>query len=348
MTSVLMIGCGQIALDGYLPALEFLRLKRVVLYDVDPDKSGFCANHLAQRGTLEFAAVQNLDSAVSMCDVAILALPPFAASETVETIVNRHQPPSAILVEKPAGTCMRDAERMRVACASRGVRLCYMETFLHASAVDMILEELALGRAGEIREIDMSFAGRMPQNLAQVWRGDRLQGGEVLHDWGIHSLGLLEAILEAARIPQLSPEEITVKDCIWEELSGSKQALVRALLNIARPSLNISVDVSWLGHREPRPDLIITCDESTFFLTVSKKDGRSHWMAYELTNHGVEQCRVEARYPKELFIRGTGRFIQWARKSHPHLSQEFGRALSALALADRAYDISLSQRTSSS
>lgn len=332
---VALIGCGGIARDGYLPALLHLRPDKVTLVDPDPT-AGRAAQERLRSGGVNAEWQSDLARADASIEAAIIAVPPLHLPDAVDALLASSSPPLAILLEKPLGVNSTVASEM-IQRASAVASVAYMETFLHSTAYDVLLDELASERLGAVSRIVLSVRGGTPANLESVWRGDRGRGGEVLHDWGIHSMGLsLHLLRSIAGRPE--SVEVDVLDTCWRVL-GDRQLLTSCDMQVEGSPVPTSIRASWDGtSASPEsPDVLVDCERGQLSLVVTKMDGSSNWTCVE-TRGEAAHCLASRRYPKELFIRGLDGFLRGVRNGFVMPDKyDVAMGLEALRLVDAAY-----------
>jgi predicted dehydrogenase len=319
-----MVGCGQIASDGYLPALSFLQ-RQVELFDPDLQ----AAQALSKRHT-NSTVLNDLRS--STATSAVVAVPPSLLRSALTDLYLVSSRVRHVLVEKPLGTSFEEANRIVEESNKAGVELRYMETFVHSSVISAMLEEISSRRQGRLESIELQFRGSIPSNLDTAWRGERRLGGEVVHDWGIHSIGLLLYLLSRLGFAPVSSSDVGVTSASW---SGStRKRLTAVSASLSHPELSIFMKCSW-EPEDDRPDMILQFNRSRFELSVQKVEGRSSWTLSEFDSEGNHVFKANARYPKELFVRGLMAF-ETDLGSNDAMSVQVG--LQAMSIADEIYE----------
>ncbi|NVN49167.1 Gfo/Idh/MocA family oxidoreductase [Mycolicibacterium hippocampi] len=333
-----LIGCGGIAHDGYLPALAYLQPELVCVWDVDAPAASRAARVLIER-SVRASQSSALAELVQKVDRVVIAVPPAEVRSVVTAVakVPTSKTPMPLLLEKPLGTSAEDA---RLIIEHDGdVDLHYMETFLHSTAYVAMLEEALSGRYGTPRRLVVAVKGSLPANLESSWRGDRKQGGGVLHDWGIHAIGLALHALRTIGLLKGNPGlEPVVGESCWER-HGSRQILTHCELQIKGAPIEVSIQASWVGPATSpsNPDVLLECDGGSIGLHVRKTDGSSDWVCYD-DPLGSPRQLASRRYPKELFIRGLAGFIGFAN-ARPSTNGVYDPYLGveAMRIADSAY-----------
>lgn len=332
---VALIGCGGIARDGYLPALLHVKPDHVTLVDPDP-VAGFAAQERLQTGGLSAVWQRDLSSVGDAIEAAIVAVPPSVLPDAIDALLSSRARPSAILVEKPLGVDLAVACEM-VQRIEAVTSVAYMETFLHSTAYDVLLDELASARLGAVSRIVLSVRGGTPPNLDVVWRGDRSRGGEVLHDWGVHSMGLALHLLNSLSGLGESPE-VSVSDARWMGIGG-RRLLLSCDMALEGSRIDTSVKASWEGGpaTPASPDVLVECERGQLSLVVQKTAGSSNWVCVESSGETVREL-ASRRYPKELFVRGVDGFLRDVRRGYVGSDKyDVSLGLDALRLVDAAY-----------
>lgn len=337
MTTIGLIGCGQIARDGYIPALAFVRPSLVLVSDRDQAAAEAAARELEARGVRSELCQTTTDVAQN-CESSIVAVAPSALEEVVREIAEAGAP--RLLVEKPLGVNANITRRILDIAAESRMELSYMETFLHSSATEVLIDELNSRRLGHLKELKLSFKGGLPKSLDSAWRGRRKEGGEVLHDWGIHAFGLAVYLLGAVGV-QGDLNVDSVKDVIFEEF-GAREILTSCHVCFAGVNVQVSADVSWSGVSSSGYDMQAICENGTLAISVGRKEGSSNWRCVELNSQ--ELLLAERRYPKELFVRGVASFISPQLYAQKRKMFDPIIGLRAISLADEAYQLCEAKR----
>lgn len=348
MSVLALVGCGGISRDGYIPAIGHLRPNSVLTCDLDPLAAARAEEELTKLG-VNARAVPGLES-LAESDLVIVAVPPSQVRDTVTAIMSASTA-RTFLLEKPLGPTFGSARAM-VDEVSEDAELRYMETFLHSTAYDVLVDELGTGRFGEVERLRCRVRGGTPIDLEHQWRGFRDLGGEVLHDWGIHSLGL---VLHLTRAIGLAPidlnPDIRCVDAQWTSIVDRK-LLMSCLFDVTGLDVPVEVDASWSGPTRSMedPDVVVECERGTLGLYVRKTEGSSDWTCVEIDASGRARMLASRRYPKELFVRGVAGFLADAAVASPAGRSKFDidLGLQALRLADNAYNQAASSSSTSS
>jgi predicted dehydrogenase len=285
---------------------------------------------------VETHAVESVYEIPEPVTAAIVAVPPPEVAEAVNSLLSAQFSPPAILLEKPLGPDHQTGTAI-VERGNRESQLAYMETFLHSSAYDVMLDEIATGRLAGVNSIHMAVRGSLPRDLGNQWRGDRRSGGEVLHDWGVHSLGFaLHLANNAAK--QLAQPTVAVANAEWMSV-GTRDLLKSCGMTLDGYDADIYIDASWEGSAASpeEPDILVKCDRGDLALYVRKTDGSSDWVCVDYNDGNIREL-ASRRYPKELFIRGVAGFLRrTAAPSNRQDKYDIALGLEALNLADTAY-----------
>lgn len=335
-----LVGTGQIFRDGYGPAIEFLRIPTVLF---DTDRRVLTQTCDGALGSELYTLASSLAELVGLSSRIVVCVPPAALEAVVSNISQAATPGLELLLEKPLGVSAAVSSAMQRVASCAGVRLLYMESFLHSTAIDVLIEEAQTGRLGTVTKVELAFNGNPPNDLAAVWRGSRDTGGEVLHDWGVHSLGLLAFLSRKLGFDVLDQEHMTVRDTEWLE-GGSDKILGSVRVESRGLAVEQSVLVSWT--KRSAYDLLVSFSSGRYLgIQVVKVDGSSSWKAVEL-GPGMSETGALAigRYRKELFVRGLSKFASG------RIDERFDYSIgqTAIALADEAYAQSRNELTRSS
>ncbi|MEZ2120787.1 Gfo/Idh/MocA family protein [Corynebacterium sp. CCM 9203] len=336
MSNLVLVGCGGIARDGYIPAFAHNSVKNVQLVDPSPVSAKQAKIDLANLDISSdiFPSIDRLEEASNDW---IVAVPPAALIEVARSIKRNRFKPSRILIEKPFGVNREDSERI-LGLLPVETSLFYMETFLHSNAVKVLETYICNKELGKVRSIDLAVKGNYPSELNSGWRGDRRLGGEVLHDWGVHSVGLvsyLNSLIQPALKSNLTTA-VVLSD--WERF-GNRTLLTRCKFKVEGYHCDVIIDAGWnLDSLEGRPDVIVEFDDGTLTLNVEKKGGSSNWVCRKISK-GESSVLAERSYRKELFVNGVGRFLNSDRPENFKHAGKFDPwiGLESLSVIDECY-----------
>jgi predicted dehydrogenase len=187
-----IVGCGQIAHDRVLPALEIARNGEVVaLFDPDPAR--------IERALLKVPGATTYDTLAGILadadvDAVYIATPNHLhAEQTVAAAEARKH----VLVEKPMALDAAQGREMVAAADRAGVKLMAAYMTLFNPAFQAAKRLVALGALGEIVSARGRHSYRMsPDSLstANVWRLDPTHGGGPLMDVGVYSIFTLREL----------------------------------------------------------------------------------------------------------------------------------------------------------
>lgn len=337
-----VIGCGGIVRSAYLPSLAFLRVGNVSVFDAAGPEITALAVQAAGRLGLSVRAASSIPEAVAGADRVLVAVPPLNAPRAVVDVCDAVAAGTRILVEKPAGISASAARQMLTAAQRADVAIEYMETFVHSLPADVMFGEMRSGRLGELQGVSMHFSGNSPAALETAWRGERASGGEVIHDWGIHSLGLLFHLARAASLPTPASEDFHV-DSATLRRHGARDVLTEADARGVVGEVPVSMALAWHTFREPA--LVLDYGIRRLEMSVRTVDGHSSWHIEEIGDSGVVYA-VDSLYEKEVFARGIRRFLQRDDRAD-RSSLDFSAAVASLRIADHLYDTSFRAATTS-
>ena len=181
---IAIIGCGAVTELRHLPALAALKIKPVILVDVNLDR----ARALAESHNIATASV-DYRSRTAEFDAAILALPHHLHAEFCLDLLDRG---IHLLVEKPLALTTRECDAIIDQARKKNAILAVglMRRFLHVSQwVKSILDSKLLGsiQSFDIREGSI-YSWPMASN---AFLCKSSAGGGVLIDTGAHTLDLI-------------------------------------------------------------------------------------------------------------------------------------------------------------
>lgn len=200
-----VIGCGGIADRRTIPGLLLAdNAELVAVMDTNAD----AAKKVAQKYGVEKYS-DNIDDILSIdeLDAVYIATPVFCHKEQCMAAARAKK---HILVEKPIGINVAEAEEIAEFCRREGVRFGagFMMRF-HAYHQKM-RELISEGRLGELVSARAQFTCWYPV-IENCWRQDvKLSGGGAMMDMGIHCIDLIRYItgLEAESVTAMTGNQI--------------------------------------------------------------------------------------------------------------------------------------------
>lgn len=156
---IVVIGAGGIVRDAHLPAYEKAGFPIAGLFDIEPERAAAVAAEFGiptvYRGLDRLALVAPGDA---VFDVAV---PPGAIAAVLE-----HLPAgAAVLVQKPLGRDMREAEAIAAVCRRRELVVCVNLQLRFAPCVIGARHIIGTGAVGEIHDMEVRVTGYMPWHL---------------------------------------------------------------------------------------------------------------------------------------------------------------------------------------
>src|SRR5258708_5316506 len=135
---IVVIGAGSIVRDAHLPVYQRLDFPVAGIFDVNPKVSAELAAAFAIPCVFE-----SLDGAVSMRGVVFdVAIPP----ENIASVLERMPSGAAVLIQKPLGRDLADAQRIVAICRERKLRAAV--NFQLPFAPNMLAVHDGVGRGG--------------------------------------------------------------------------------------------------------------------------------------------------------------------------------------------------------
>jgi predicted dehydrogenase/nucleoside-diphosphate-sugar epimerase len=181
---VALVGCGAVAENLHLPALQSLDSARITaLVDPDPRRREVLANHVG-----EVHGAGSTDGLEDFADVAIVGVPHHLHATIGADLLNRGL---HVFIEKPLASTAVEARDLVDLAARLDRRLAvgqirrFYETFAFARAV------LEAGWLGPIQRFDFEEGGVYGWPAASDALFRREKGGGVLLDTGAHLLDML-------------------------------------------------------------------------------------------------------------------------------------------------------------
>lgn len=227
-----MIGCGEIARRGHLPALRILKDFQVVAL-ADQDKGQ------VQRVAREFGIVKTYTSARDLIEdntieAIVATVPPQAYKEIVSLAASKHKP---ILVEKPLANNIADAQFIVKMVKESGIKAGVVQNYRYYAALRDVRNRITAGRLGKPVSIHLLLHQHSPLSWSlSPWRFDGPRG--VLDDIGVHAFDTLLWLTKA------EPESVFafgVKGLPGANFLNQVSALVKF-----HDGLISLVDLSWL------------------------------------------------------------------------------------------------------
>ncbi len=229
-----VIGCGGIADRRTIPGMmdaENAELCAVMDANIDSAKR-VCEKYGAKYA---FDSIEELLKTDEI-EAVYIASPVFCHLEQVEAAAKAKK---HILLEKPLGLDVKEAEKIEKICKKYGVKLCTAFMMRFHAYHQKIREIIQSGALGEIVSARAQFTCWYPE-MANVWRQNKkLSGGGALMDLGVHSVDLIRYItgLEAEYVSSMSGNQIfkySVEDAgsIMMKLSNGAIAYVDSNFNV--------------------------------------------------------------------------------------------------------------------
>lgn len=277
-----LIGLGEIAVRGHLPALE--REPRVTLVAVaDVAEERLAATPPGVRATTDAASVL----ADPNVDAVVVATPPSATAGLARAALDAGK---WVLAEKPLGLSVAETAEVREAPGA-AARLQIGLTYRHHPAVDRLRELIAAGTLGRPLLIQAAICDE-PANPGEDPRGyaRRLRSLErvppVVSD-GVHACDRLNYLLGEAPVDVSGWSLRTDPAYATANVNGG--VLTYADGTVAR------LEVVWLTPVLPRSQFVVTgphglatLDPPTFRLTVELADGTTE--AHEPPGDKTQVC----------------------------------------------------------
>lgn len=270
--------------------LERPDIERVVL--VDPAEERRAALE-RRHGRLRSYATVGEALEHEALDFACVAVPPSLAPETASVLVEHGIP---VLIEKPMGPTVRDAESLVRLAEERGVLLSvgYIERF--NPAVEALREELEKGTAGRVLHMHARRLSPLP---------DRHGLADLVKDSTTHDLDVMRHLVgsEPQRVYAETGGNLLCSSLRWED------------------GVTGLVETNWLTPMKVRR-LTVTAEGGMFEVDYVTQDLFLH-----------EQPRSEPTWEALGVVRGAneGRMIRYALDRREPLAVEWDRFLEALA-----------------
>lgn len=187
--AVALVGCGNIAVKGHIPAYVALPGASITaVCDTDPDLARAAADMTGAAMYTDFdelLAAANID-AVDICT------PPWTHAELA---IKAAQAGKHILCEKPIAPSLEDADAMIAAAADNNVKLMIGQTRRFDDRYRTVKQQIDSGRIGRpvyVRRAERQF---LPFD-ADAWYWDTSIGGGVILDIGVHVSDQLRWMLD--------------------------------------------------------------------------------------------------------------------------------------------------------
>jgi len=180
-----LIGCGEIARRGHLPALRVLKdFKVVALADHDKDS--------VQRVAREFGITKTYTTARELVEdktveAVVATVPPQAYKDIVSLAASHHKP---ILLEKPLASTVADAQAIVKQVKESGIKAGVVQNYRYYAALGDIRDRISIGRIGKPVSVHLLLHQHSPLSWSlSPWRFEGPRG--VLDDIGVHAFDSL-------------------------------------------------------------------------------------------------------------------------------------------------------------
>lgn len=200
-----VIGCGGIADRRTIPGMMGAKnAELIAVMDSNRDSS----ERVKEKYGAKYAFTSEEELlALDEIDAVYIASPVFCHMQQVTMAVKAKK---HILLEKPMGLDVKEAEKIASICETEGVKLS-VGLMMRFAAYHQKLHELILeGMLGEIVSARAQFTCWFPE-MENNWRQQKhLSGGGALMDLGVHSIDLLRYItgLEVTEIAGMTSNQI--------------------------------------------------------------------------------------------------------------------------------------------
>lgn len=201
MKTIAIIGCGRIANNSHLPALEKLENVRIkYVCDIIEEK----ANKAKEKYPKIEQAITDYNVAINDKEVdAVFVLTPNFSHYTITMDALREG--KHVFCEKPITINYELSKEMADEAKKQNKILNIGVCNRYHKSVEMIKEWNEQGKLGNIYHVYCSFRSfRNIPGLGGAFTNKTQSGGGVLIDWGVHFLDLILYILGGARISSVS------------------------------------------------------------------------------------------------------------------------------------------------
>ncbi len=154
---IVIVGAGGIVNDAHLPAYRKAGWAVAGIFDVDPAR----ARKTAETFGIE-RVFDSMEDACRMRDVVFdIAIPPEHEYAAVQSLA----PGSAVLLQKPLGTDIQDAQRIKNACRTRKLIAAVNFQLRFSPMMLAVRDALSQGLLGEIVDVEVRLNTRTPWEL---------------------------------------------------------------------------------------------------------------------------------------------------------------------------------------
>lgn len=184
-----VIGCGGIADRRTLPGMMLAdNAELVAVMDANPEAAkNVCKKYNAKYA---FSTVEEL-LAIDEIQAVYIASPVFCHKEQVALAAKAKK---HILLEKPMGLTVAEAEEIAALCDAEGIKLGVAFMMRFHTYHQKMREIIASGKIGEIVSARAQFTCWYPE-MENCWRQEKtLSGGGAMLDMGIHAIDLIRYI----------------------------------------------------------------------------------------------------------------------------------------------------------
>jgi predicted dehydrogenase len=190
-----VIGCGQIAEAGHVPALlASPKVETVAVADISERRMHLVAAALAPRRRPALHTDHRRMLADEQLDAVLIATPPsFHRAQALDVAASGCH----VICEKPIATSLRDADAILTACREAGVRCQMVHNYATYEEHVRVREKIEGGVIGRPHTAILQGLGSYPwdgvADFSPGWRYRlELSGGGCLMDAGVHGIYLAE------------------------------------------------------------------------------------------------------------------------------------------------------------
>jgi predicted dehydrogenase len=166
-----IIGCGQVASEGHIPAFEQLGLDVVGI--ADPNKAAL-KKVRAKRKYTDYKELLKQDP-----DIASICTPPFLHSQIC---IDAAEHGASILVEKPLALTVEEGLEIKKAVEANGVKLCVVHNYKFMDPIMNVKHMYENGQLGKLLSIHTVAHGISPPAW-KTWRMNEAESGSAILQW---------------------------------------------------------------------------------------------------------------------------------------------------------------------
>ncbi len=322
---IVIIGAGGIVNDAHLPAYAKASLPVAGLFDLDRERS----RATAERFQIE-TVFGSLEEAFGAKDAVFdLAVPPQATFEVLQSVPSR----STVLIQKPLGTDLEDARRIRTLCREKSICAAVNFQLRFSSMMLAIRDAIRKGMLGKVIDLEVRLNVRTPWELFPFLK--KLERVEIQ----VHSVHYLDWVRSVLGEPQ-GVYARTVAHPDFPDLKSTRTSAILDYGGEIRCCLSINHDfVSGRRHQAAGVTLTGTKGSAVGSLGTLLNYPTGEPDTLEIITQGTEWTAVplEGRWFPDAFIGTMANLQRFAAGEDRELVSRVEDAFQTMALVEACY-----------